>query len=134
MAGKKRTPGEDRRYKAYKAGGQFSKNKRAKIERHLKKHPEDKQSQEALKNIPAYSRKVPKNRIWSDKTKQAYAQQLKELGYKGSRALVVLKQYGDIMGQSLKRRKKKTREDQLEDSNGKVVKITKNRKRKAEME
>lgn len=75
MAKKKRTPGEDRCFKEYKTLGRYAKNKKAKIEKHLRAHPEDEQAQAALKNIKQYSRKKPHSRQWSpDRVRLAQAE------------------------------------------------------------
>lgn len=50
---------------AYKTEGRYAKNKRVKLERHLKQHPNNDQAREALKNIKEYSRKASRSKSWS---------------------------------------------------------------------
>lgn len=59
MAKKGSTKGKRERYDRYKMQGSYVKNKRAKINRHIKKHPNDAQSARALNDIH-YRRKAPK--------------------------------------------------------------------------
>lgn len=74
-------------YSNYKSQGRYLKNKRAKLERHIKNHPEDVNAQEALKNLKETSiRKTPNTYKW--KSNQIwYAQKLASLGYNGNAAL-----------------------------------------------
>ena len=59
MAQKKRSYKGKKQFGTYESMGRYAKNKRAKIERHLKLHPGDPQAVKALKSIDAYSRKAP---------------------------------------------------------------------------
>lgn len=61
--GKKSSWVGKKQYGAYKSEARFSKNKKAKLERHLKKYPDDAQAQAALKKVPEYSRKKPVSRV-----------------------------------------------------------------------
>ena len=50
-------------YASYQSKGNFSKNALLKLQRHLKKHPEDKQAISALKTVPVSpTRKKPTNK------------------------------------------------------------------------
>ncbi len=49
------------RYDAYNTLSKYSKNKKAKIEAHLKAHPGDKQADKALGKIATYKRKASKS-------------------------------------------------------------------------
>lgn len=63
MAKKKSYKGK-KQYGLYQTGSRYSKNKKAKLLRHLKAHPEDAKAKSALESIPAYSRKKPHSRKW----------------------------------------------------------------------
>ena len=81
-------------YGAYKAQARYSKNKRAKLERHLKKYPEDAQAAEALKNVsPEPRRKTPKTYMWS-KTQIKQAEMLARVGLNGN--AVLNKKYAEL--------------------------------------
>lgn len=81
MSNKKTATGQ---YAAYASKGSYSKNKEAKIKRHLKKYPEDKQALLSLKNIKAYSRKKPVNKLgWVTETIKASLQYIPLLTNKG---------------------------------------------------
>mgnify|MGYP000973503847 CR=1 FL=1 len=69
---------------AYKSEGRYARNKKARIERHLKKHPNDAQSKDSIKSIGKYSRDKPMNpNTWSpDNIKMA--QLYKSVGIKGN--------------------------------------------------
>ena len=56
MAKKGSTAGQKMRYAAYKAKDNVTKNAKRKLERHLKKHPDDAQAQVA---VPRRTRKTP---------------------------------------------------------------------------
>lgn len=47
------------RFGNYKSGGRFYKNKLKKLQRHLKKYPNDEQAKGAMVHIKEYSRKAP---------------------------------------------------------------------------
>jgi len=57
MAQKKKSYRGKKQYGVYESQGKYAKNKRAKLERHLKKYPNDAQAKRALGSINAYSRK-----------------------------------------------------------------------------
>jgi len=63
-------------YKMYPA--RYTKNRLLKLERHLKKHPEDKIAKTAINNIK-YRRKTPAIRVWS-KSLITLAQSYKQAG------------------------------------------------------
>jgi len=67
---------------SYKLDNRYMKNKKTKLERHLKRHPEDAQAKKSLGKIPEYRRKKPFNKVWSSITIK-YAQQLKFIGCNG---------------------------------------------------
>lgn len=72
---------------AYKSQMRYVTNKKKKLERHLKKFPDDAQAQEALKNVSESSiRKTPNSYVWKSQ-QMKYAQQLASLGYNGHAAL-----------------------------------------------
>lgn len=74
-------------YSAYKSQGRYAKNKRAKLERHLKKFPNDEQAQEALKNVSSDpKRKTPNTYMWSSSQRQK-AEMLARVGINGNIAL-----------------------------------------------
>lgn len=54
----------DNRFAQYKANRTWEKNRKAKLERTLKKQPNNEQVQNALKSI-VYRRKTPTTRMWS---------------------------------------------------------------------
>lgn len=74
-------------YAAYKTQGRYLKNKKAKLERHIKNNPDDVQAQEALKNIKSDTiRKTPNTYKWRS-SQMWYAQKIASLGYNGNVAL-----------------------------------------------
>ena len=74
-------------YAAYKTQGRYTKNKRKKLEKHIKLHPNDAQTAAAFGKISESSiRKTPNSYVWG-KRQQAYAEQLASLGYNGMAAL-----------------------------------------------
>ena len=83
---KQRSDSDRNHFKSYKTNNVFAKNKKKKLERHLKEHPEDDTAKEALKNIPEYRRKTPKQKVWTAETRYM-AQLFKMAGNKGSGAL-----------------------------------------------
>lgn len=83
---KNRSDSDKNHYKAYQANGTFSTNKKAKLNRHLKNNPNDDTAKEALKNVPSYRRKTPKQKVWTAETRYL-AQLFKKAGNKGSDAL-----------------------------------------------
>lgn len=60
----KTSAGQSNRYSVYKTGNRWKTNRQKKIQRHLKKFPDDGCALKALDNI-VYRRKVPKTREWS---------------------------------------------------------------------
>jgi len=70
--------------KAYEVEGRYAKNKKAKLERHMKNHPNDLQAKGAVNNVKQYSRKAPHNNMtWTPFTKW-YAETLRKVGYNGN--------------------------------------------------
>lgn len=59
MAKKAKSP----QYGTYQSKGSYTTNKKRKIEKHLKSHPNDNQSLQALKNVGPYSRKKPTSKL-----------------------------------------------------------------------
>ena len=64
MSNKKSGTGREAQYARYKASNSCTKNKVARLTRLLKKFPENKQLETALKTV-GYSRKTPNTRQWS---------------------------------------------------------------------
>jgi hypothetical protein len=76
----KTSKGREAYYSAYKAQNKQAKNRKAKLERLLKKDPNNEQVREALANVK-YRRKTPSNPIWTS-SKRKTATILKEFaGY-----------------------------------------------------
>jgi len=74
-------------YAAYKTQGRYLKNKKEKLERHIRKNPEDDQAKAALKNLKGDSiRKTPNSYMWR-KSQMWYAEKLASLGMNGHIAL-----------------------------------------------
>jgi hypothetical protein len=75
MAKKGSTAGQKGRYAAYKAKDNVTKNAKRKLERHLKKHPNDTQGKNALEKGVGRTRKTPNTRLgWvSEGVKDALA-------------------------------------------------------------
>lgn len=72
-------------YATYQSKGSYTKNKKAKIERHLKKHPNDEQSAASLKNVGLYSRKKPNNKLgWINDSIRSKAVYVPALNGKGN--------------------------------------------------
>ena len=87
MAKKQQGQSQKEQYAAYKNQGRYAKNKTAKLERHLKAHPEDVQAQKALDNMRTNpSRQTPNSYRWKA-SQMEYAHQLASLGYNGNAAL-----------------------------------------------
>lgn len=60
MANKKVTsPGQKLLYAAYKATNRYDKNRKRRLDRHLKAHPNDKQAEKARKGVITYRRQKP---------------------------------------------------------------------------
>lgn len=63
MASKKAgSQGDKIRYTRYKAEGRYEKNKKRKVAKHIKNHPNDEAAKNSLKGGYSYSRKAPKTR------------------------------------------------------------------------
>lgn len=74
-------------YGVYKSSGRYAANKKAKLERHLNKFPNDEQAKEALKNISASpKRKVPSTKVWKPQAIEI-AQMYSFIGLNGNHAL-----------------------------------------------
>lgn len=87
MAKKNTSPNQKAKYKEYKVGAKFIKNRKAKLERHLKKFPNDEQAKTALRRNIEYRRKKPNNsNTWSKPAKE-YARLLASVGINGNFAL-----------------------------------------------
>lgn len=85
MAAKKSSASDKAQHSAYKTQSRYSKNKKARIERHLKKHPHDVRAAEALKNVPSQpTRKISGDKKWSSITKMV-AQLWRKVGENGNR-------------------------------------------------
>lgn len=75
-------------FASYKTGGAYAKNKKAKIERHLRKFPNDEAAKAALKAIrPTPPRKAPENTVWCRNTKEL-SQMYRMVGESGKMALM----------------------------------------------
>lgn len=59
------TDGVKRAYKRYENEGRYAKNKKAKLDRHIKAFPNDDVAKAARKNVRLYVRKAPKTVLWS---------------------------------------------------------------------
>lgn len=85
MANKKSKPS----YAKYATLGSYSKNKLAKLKKHLKKHPEDSQAKDATKNIKPYSRKKSENKLgWVKDTLRASLIYIPQFTTKGNMIVV----------------------------------------------
>ena len=84
MAKKSTSKAQQARAQAYKTNNTCAKNRKRKLERHLKKYPNDVTASVALKKGPGYRRKKPNNsKLWT-RQKKEYAHLLKTLGYNGN--------------------------------------------------
>lgn len=71
-------------YAVYKEQSHYAKNKRAKLERHLKKYPNDEQAKQALENAsPNPRRKTPNSYMWSKQQIES-ARLLAKVGLNGN--------------------------------------------------
>lgn len=61
---KGRSKQQQGKYASYKTSQVWAKNRRAKLDKHLKAHPTDEKAVAATKNI-TYRRKTPKTKVWS---------------------------------------------------------------------
>lgn len=66
---KGRSKQQQGKYASYKTSMVWAKNRKAKLERHLKAQPNDEQAVAATKNI-SYRRKTPKTKVWSSTMRQ----------------------------------------------------------------
>ncbi|MBG24080.1 MAG: hypothetical protein CMF22_11595 [Idiomarinaceae bacterium] len=85
MSKTKQGQSQSAQYATYKNSGRYAKNRIAKLERHLKKHPEDGAAAKALANAKGSSprRKTPNNKVWSSTARQK-AQLYKMAGLNGN--------------------------------------------------
>lgn len=68
----------------YKASNKFAANKKKKLERHLKKYPNDAQAAKVLKAGKFdWKRCTPKAKVWTQELKQ-FAAQLRQAGLSGN--------------------------------------------------
>ena len=72
MASKSRSKHQGSLYSQYKTEQRWAKNRRKKLEKLAKVHPNNAQITEALKNI-SYRRKTPTTSVWTSPTRE-YAQ------------------------------------------------------------
>lgn len=92
MAKKQQSKSDKEQFSTYNVSGSYSKNKLAKIARHLKRHPNDEKAVVALKHVgPAPTRKVPTQKVWSTGTREL-SQMLRRFGLSGHFALRSLEQ------------------------------------------
>ncbi len=74
-------------YSAYKTQARYAKNKRKKLERHIKKFPNDEAAKAALKAVSSTpSRKAPKAKVWTH-PKIETARMFAKVGLNGNLAL-----------------------------------------------
>jgi len=74
-------------YATYKTQSRYAANKKAKLERHLKKYPNDEKAKQALKDISSTPKRgTPKNSVWSP-SKIWLANWYSNLGMNGNIAL-----------------------------------------------
>lgn len=88
---KSRSPHQQTLYKLYQMQNRWEINKRRKIAKHLKNHPNDGCAAKALAGPLKYSRKNPKAPMWN-KTDKAAAQLFAEAGHKGTLVLQMKKE------------------------------------------
>lgn len=82
-----RSQSRKNQYAQYKQRNSYSSNKKMKLERHLKKYPNDEKAAEALKNISSDpKRKTPRSKMWSAQSRQV-AQMFASVGINGNHAL-----------------------------------------------
>ena len=80
----KTSKGQEAYYARYKSSGVYTKNRKRRLERALKRNPENEQIALALKDI-SYRRKKPNTQMWSHSAR-AQAQLLREMQAAGNRA------------------------------------------------
>jgi len=74
-------------YKTYQSSNRSLKNRMAKLERHIKRFPNDEQAKKALKNgLVDYRRKKPRTKVWNRMTKEM-AHLLRSIGLNGNLSL-----------------------------------------------
>lgn len=96
MAKKQQGKSQKEQFATYKTAGSYSKNKTAKLKRHLKRFPSDEQAAIALKSVSATpTRKKPANSPWSATTLKL-ATLFRSVGIKGNAVL-------DVSGVQLQR-------------------------------
>lgn len=84
---KSKSQSKKNQHTAYKAEGRWAKNKKRKIERHLKQFPNDEVAQRALGNIGSTpKRKTPNNKMWLP-SQRTLAQIYASMGINGHHAL-----------------------------------------------
>lgn len=85
-------------YKVYASENRSLKNRMKKLQRHIKKFPDDEQAIKALsKGLVSYRRKKPRNRVWNSE-KRALAHLLRTIGQNGN---LVLKWEQDRVRQNM---------------------------------
>ena len=83
---KSKSQSRKNQYARYKSDNRYAKNKRAKLERHLKKFPDDEQAKAAIAKIDGPKRKTPNSEMWSSQ-KREVARLFKKAGINGHHAL-----------------------------------------------
>jgi hypothetical protein len=73
----KTSKGQEGYYARYKSSGIYTKNRKRRLERALKRNPENEQIKDALKDI-GYRRKKPNTQMWSSSARRQ-AQLLREM-------------------------------------------------------
>ena len=88
MARKTSSKHQKELYQSYKSNGNYTKNRIARLKRHLKKYPEDTQAQKALNGDISYRRKRPVSwtKTWSPINREL-AQSFRKAGLNGNLAL-----------------------------------------------
>lgn len=86
MAKKTTSANQKRHYLHYKTHRVWAINRKKKLERHLKKYPNDAQAKKALNDSMVYRRKRPNKRTWSHSLK-TFAEALRKAGLPGNIAI-----------------------------------------------
>jgi len=74
-------------YATYKTQSRYAANKKAKLERHLKKYPNDEKAKQALKDISSTPKRgTPESTMWSSQQREV-AQMFASVGINGHHAL-----------------------------------------------
>lgn len=88
---KRNSKRQEANYQQYKVSNKRSENKKKKIARHLKNHPNDKNAERVLNqhqnSVFSYSRKPAIKKVWSPETKALAHFARKKLGKKGNEVL-----------------------------------------------